>query len=80
MMRLIAVALIGVGLASSGVAMSAGSTGTANLVLAVLGGLSLAGGVVLFGVGMGRWNHPRRHAEPGDAIVDPVSHDKMDHV
>ncbi len=80
MMRLIALALIGFGLVCSGFSMSAASTGTPNLVLAVLGGLSLAGGVVLFGVGMGRWNNPRRHEEPGDAIVDPVSHDKMDHV
>lgn len=80
MMRLIALALIGLGMVSSGVAMSATSTGAPNLVFAVLGGLGMAGGVVLFGVGMGRWNRPRRHAEPGDAIVDPASHDKMDHV
>lgn len=79
-MRLIAIALFGFGLAFCAVAMSADSTGYSGLVMAVLGGLSLAGGVVLFGIGMGRWNNPRRHSEPGDAIVDPASHDKMDHV
>jgi hypothetical protein len=80
MMRLIALALIGFGLICAGFAMSASSTGTPNMLLAGIGGLSFAAGLVLFGVGMGRWNNPRRHEEPGDAIVNPASHDKMDHV
>lgn len=80
MMRLIALAMIGFGLVCSVIAMAGSTTESVNLVLAVLGGLGMAGGVVLFGVGMGRWNNPRHHEEPGDAVVDPASHDKMDHV
>jgi hypothetical protein len=54
--------------------------GTTMPILGLLAGLSLSAGVVLFGIGMGRWRNPRTHTEPGDAIVDPEAHDKMKHV
>lgn len=42
--------------------------------------LSFASGIVLLVVGVGRWNHPRTHPEPADAVMDPEAHHRMDHV
>ena len=50
------------------------------LGLPLLAGVCLSAGVLLFGVGMGRWRNPRTHSEPGDVVVDPEAHDKMKHV
>jgi hypothetical protein len=96
MTRLIAVFLLVFGLVIAGVAISridredpadgaaqqlAEQESTLSLLaLPLLAGLCLSAGVVLFGIGMGRWSNPRAHPEPGDAVVDPGAHDKMKHV
>lgn len=49
-------------------------------LIAVLSGLSLAAGAVLFGLSLGNWKNPRVHHEPGDEVVDPEGHQKMKHV
>jgi hypothetical protein len=54
--------------------------GFADVGLPLVAALTFASGIVLFAVSMGRWNQPRRHSAPGDAVVDPEAHDKMDHV
>jgi hypothetical protein len=54
--------------------------GLAEIGLPLAAALTFASGIVLFAVSMGRWRQPRRHPEPGDAVVDPEAHDKMDHV
>ena len=50
------------------------------VALPLVAALTFASGIVLLVVGVGRWNHPRRHSAPGDAVVDPEAHHKMDHV
>jgi hypothetical protein len=95
MTRLIAVFLLVFGLVIAGVAISRidrDSTAGAGqqqveqestlslLALPLLAGVCLSAGVVLLGIGMGRWTNPRAHSEPGDAVVDPAAHDKMKHV
>jgi len=52
----------------------------AAVALPLVAGLAFASGIVLLIVGVGRWNHPRTRSEPGDAVVDPEAHHKMDHV
>ena len=93
-MKAIAIVLMLFGLITAGMAVSGmGSAertdapvtqpaedGATLPVLGVLAGLSLSAGVVLFGLGMGRWRNPRSHSEPGDAVVDPEAHEKMKHV
>jgi len=57
------------------------TAGTLSAVaLPLVAGLSFASGIVLLVVGVGRWNQPRTRPEPGDAVVDPEAHHKMDHV
>ena len=57
------------------------STGVlTEVALPLAAALAFASGIVLLVVGVGNWNHPRRHPEPGDAVVDPEAHHKMDHV
>ena len=81
MTRLIAVFLLVFGLVIAGVAISridredpadgaaqqlAEQESTLSLLaLPLLAGLCLSAGVVLFGIGMGRWSNPRAHSEPG---------------
>lgn len=93
-MKAIAVVLLLFGLVTAGMAIGGvGSTnrgdsvveqqagdGSTMPILGLLAGLSLSAGVVLFGLGMGRWSNPRSHSQPGDAVVDPEAHDKMKHV
>jgi hypothetical protein len=55
-------------------------TSLLSVALPLAAAVVFASGIVLLVVGMGRWNRPRTHSEPGDAIVDPESHHKMDHV
>ncbi len=50
------------------------------VALPLTAAVCFASGIVLLVVGMGRWSHPRREPAPGDAIVDPEAHHKMDHV
>ena len=58
-----------------------GATGAlTEVALPLLAALTFASGIVLLVIGVGNWNHPRRHSAPGDAVVDPESHHKMDHV
>jgi len=52
----------------------------AGVALPLVAGLAFASGIVLLIVGVGRWNHPRTRSAPGDAVVDPEAHHKMDHV
>ncbi len=52
----------------------------AAVALPLAAGLSFASGIVLLLVGVGRWSNPRTRPEPGDAVVDPEAHHKMDHV
>lgn len=52
----------------------------AAVALPLVAAVSFASGIVLLVVGVGRWNHPRRHPAPGDAVVDPEAHHKMNHV
>ena len=52
----------------------------AAVVLPLAAGLAFASGIVLLIVGVGRWSNPRTRSEPGDAVVDPEAHHKMDHV
>jgi hypothetical protein len=62
-------------------APAAESTGAlTEVALPLAAALAFASGIVLLVVGVGNWNHPRRHSAPGDAVVDPEAHDKMDHV
>jgi hypothetical protein len=61
-------------------AASARSGPEGAVVLPLVAGLSFASGIVLLVVGVGRWSHPRTRPEPGDAVVDPEAHHKMDHV
>jgi hypothetical protein len=57
------------------------STGTlTEVALPLLAAVTFASGIVLLVVGVGNWSHPRRHSAPGDAVVDPEAHHKMDHV
>ena len=59
----------------------AGAEGSAwNVIVPVLGGLSMALGGLLMGLSFGNWRHPRSHVEPGDEIVDPEAFHKVKHV
>jgi hypothetical protein len=63
------------------VASAPESTGTlTEVALPLAAAVAFASGIVLLAVGAGNWNHPRRHSAPGDAVVDPEAHHKMDHV
>lgn len=48
--------------------------------LPLVAALTFASGIVLLVVGFGRWSNPRRHSVPGDVVVNPEAHHKMDHV
>ncbi|MGE0363971.1 MAG: hypothetical protein AB7H93_22960 [Vicinamibacterales bacterium] len=50
------------------------------VALPLAAAVCFASGIVLLVVGAGRWTRPRRVPAPGDAIVDPAAHHKMDHV
>ena len=52
----------------------------ASVALPLAAAVCFASGIVLLVVGAGRWTRPRREPAPGDAIVDPEAHHKMDHV
>lgn len=52
----------------------------AAVALPLVAAVCFASGIVLLVVSAGRWSHPRRHPAPGDAVVDPAAHQKMDHV
>lgn len=88
MTKILGVLLIVVGLALVAVTIArldGGADGVAagamqQVALPLVAAISFASGIVLFAVGMGRWRHPRTHSAPGDAIVNPEAHDKMDHV
>ena len=57
------------------------STGAlTEVALPLAAAVAFAAGIVLLVIGVGNWNHPRRHSAPGDAVVDPEAHHKMDHV
>ena len=63
------------------VASAPESVGTlTEVALPLAAAVAFASGIVLLVVGAGNWNHPRRHSAPGDAVVDPEAHHKMDHV
>jgi hypothetical protein len=66
--------------ASAPVPAEASSGALTSVALPLVAALTFASGIVLLVVGVGRWNHPRRHSAPGDAVVDPEAHHKMDHV
>jgi uncharacterized membrane protein YidH (DUF202 family) len=66
--------------AAAPVAAEASTGALTEVALPLVAALTFATGIVLLVVGVGRWNHPRRHAAPGDAVVDPEAHHKMDHV
>ncbi|MGD9902038.1 MAG: hypothetical protein AB7U83_01110 [Vicinamibacterales bacterium] len=95
MMKMLGVVLVVVGLVLAGSAVwrldqvaldsSAAVTTAAPgplvaVVLPLTAAICFASGIVLLVVGSGRWSQPRRHPAPGDAIVDPEGHHKMDHV
>ncbi len=51
-----------------------------SIALPLVAAASFAAGIVLIIVGMGHWSRPRHYSNPGDAVVDPEAHHKMDHV
>ncbi len=50
-------------------------TSRAPSLLAVIGGLGLAGGFTLIGIGMGRWGRPRRPLNEADYTGPGTSND-----
>jgi hypothetical protein len=66
--------------AAAPVPAEATSGALTSVALPLVAAMSFASGIVLLVVGVGRWNNPRRHSAPGDAVVDPEGHQKMDHV
>lgn len=51
-----------------------------NMIVPLLGALSLVVGGLLLVLSFGNWRHPRSHTEPGDQVVNPEGFHKMKHV
>jgi hypothetical protein len=59
----------------------ASPTGTeASYAMPILGGLLLAGGGAMIGIGLGRWRHPRPRGRSSDVAVQPESTSHKDRV
>jgi hypothetical protein len=52
----------------------------ASYTIPILGGLLLAGGGAMIGIGLGRWRNPRARVRSSDAAVQPESTSDHDRV